>query len=142
MLEKDAPQVAEMAAELSAHEGVPPPPFDAEKIMRFGFGSERYFEGLVVELAGQTVAYALYHTSFHVGRGTPGLFMLDLFVRPHARRQGIAWALMKKLGEICRERGGDWITWQAAANNVDALSFYEALGARRYRAADFELLVD
>lgn len=138
---EDAPDLARMAAALSAHEGAPAPPFDAATVRRWGFGPDRRFAGMLAEAAGRPVGYALFHDGFHVGQGAPGLVLMDLYVEPAARRHGVARRLMAAVGDAARARGGTWVTWQAHPENLEGLAFYRAIGARRYRAADFELAV-
>ncbi len=144
----DGDRVAEMAAALSAHEGEPPPPFDAETFRRHGFGARKRFEALVAEMNGEgatpgdLVGYALYADLFHVGIGAPGLHMIDLFVEPGCRRLGVGRAMMAALSHICRERDGTWITWQCLPSNDEAMAFYETIRGRRFNAANFELAGD
>lgn len=139
MTRGDAPAVARMAHALSAHEGAEAPPFDAEAVLRWGFGPVRRFDGVVAELDGAVVGYALFHDGFHVGRGTPGLVLMDLYTEPTARRRGIGSGLMAAVAAAARGRGGNWVVWQVHPDNADGLAFYRAIGGRRYRAADFEL---
>ena len=139
MTAEDAPRISEMAAALSAHEGQPPAPFSADDVLRWGFGEEKRFDGLVAVSEEETIGYALYHDSFSVGLGTPGLHMLDLFVEDAARGRGAGRALIAQLSRICLTRGGSWLTWQALPNNAIAMDFYRAIGARRFIAANFEL---
>ncbi|EDP61407.1 GCN5-related N-acetyltransferase [alpha proteobacterium BAL199] len=141
MVVGDASEVARMAAALSAHEGAAPPPFDAATIERWAFGPDRRFDGLVAMADNRHVGYALFHDAFHVGQGAPGLFLMDLYTDPVARRQGVGRALVDAVAAIARERDGTWVVWQAHPDNVEALAFYRSIGGRRYRAADFELLV-
>ncbi|MEQ9334488.1 GNAT family N-acetyltransferase [Thalassobaculum sp.] len=142
MAPDDAPAIARMARALSAHEGAAPPPFDAEAVRRWGFGPGRRFDGMVADRGGRAVGYALFHDGFHVGRGMPGLMLMDLYAEPAVRRHGVGRALMAAVAEEARRRGGTWVVWQVHPDNLEGLAFYRALGARRYRAADFELAVD
>jgi len=141
MTPDDAPTIARMARALSAHEGAAPPPFDAETVRRWGFGPDRRFAGVVADLDGQPAGYALFHDGFHVGQGKPGVMLMDLYTEPAMRRNGVGRALMAAVAEAARRRGGTWVVWQAHPDNVEGLAFYRAIGARRYRAADFELAV-
>ena len=139
MEKRDPRRIADMAAALSAHEGQPPPPFAAEDVVHWGFGRDRRFEGVVAAIEGAVIGYALFHDAFNVGLGSPGLHMLDLFVEPRARRRGVARALMAAVGRACLDRGGEWLTWQSLPENAEAVAFYQRIGGRRFRAANFEL---
>lgn len=138
----DAETIAELAAELSAHEGAPPPPFDAETVRRWAFGADPRFAGTIAERNGIAVGYALWHDGFHVGRGAPGLFLMDLFVVPSARRRGVGSTLMDAVADVVREREGGWLVWQVHPENKEAMAFYRRIGGRRYSAADFEMMID
>ena len=102
MVVGDASEVARMAAALSAHEGAAPPPFDAATIERWAFGPDRRFDGLVAMADNRHVGYALFHDAFHVGQGAPGLFLMDLYTDPVARRQGVGRALVDAVAAIAR----------------------------------------
>jgi GNAT superfamily N-acetyltransferase len=143
----DGERIAEMAAALSAHEGEPPPPFDAAAFRQFGFGAERRFEALIAEATGplglgDVIGYALFCDMFHVGLGTPGLHMLDLFVEPRCRLFGIGKGFVAALARLCQARDGTWMTWQCLPSNVAAMSFYDRIKGRRFNAANFELAGD
>ncbi|MDF1791515.1 MAG: GNAT family N-acetyltransferase [Thalassobaculaceae bacterium] len=135
----DADRVVAMVAALSAHEGAPPPPMDAASLVRWGLGEDARFSAIVAEWYGAVIGYALFHEGFHVGRGAPGTLLMDLFVERGHRRKGIARALLAAVARATVARQGDWITWQAHPRNTQALAFYDAIGARRFAAADFEL---
>ena len=139
MREEEAGRVIVMIAALSAHEGAPPPPLTAEELLRWSLGADARFHALVAVRGGNPVGYALFHDSFHIGRSRPGSVLMDLFVDRGHRRRGIARALLAAVAHATQERQGDWITWQAHPRNIEALAFYEAIGARRFAAADFEL---
>ena len=139
MRKDDADRVIAMIAALSAHEGAPPPPLTAEELLRWSLGEDARFHALVAERGGIAVGYALFHDSFHIGRSRPGSVLMDLFVDRGHRRRGIARSLLAAVAQATQVRQGDWITWQAHPRNIEALAFYEAIGARRFAAADFEL---
>jgi len=131
-----------MVAALSAHEGEPPSPFDADSFRRYGFGAERRFDLILAEDQGQVIGYALSCDSFHIGVGTPGLHMIDLFVEPPRRRSGAGLRLVGALSRICLERGGPWIIWQCQPGNVEVLKFYDRINGRPFAAANFDLAGD
>ncbi|WP_193171607.1 GNAT family N-acetyltransferase [Nisaea nitritireducens] len=139
LLEKDAGRVAEMAAALSAHEGMPPPPFGADDVIRYAFGKQKRFDGIVVELDSELIGYTIFIDSFNIGLGTPGLHMLDLYVEDRARGSGAGRALIGAVAAETIARGGSWVVWQSLPTNTVAIEFYHHIGSRQYQAADFEL---
>jgi len=54
----------------------------------------------------------------------------DLFVRPSARRQGVAQALIEGLTAIGRSRGWSHVRWIVPETDQAALALYERIAAR------------
>ncbi|MFF9096166.1 GNAT family N-acetyltransferase [Streptomyces sp. NPDC014776] len=79
---------------------------------------------------GEPVGFALWFLSFSTWRGTHGIYLEDLFVRPAARGAGHGKALLTELARICAERGYQRLEWSVLNWNEPAIGFYESLGAR------------
>jgi ribosomal protein S18 acetylase RimI-like enzyme len=58
------------------------------------------------------------------------LHVVDLFVRPRARRAGSGRRLMEAALAVLRERGGRRVIWTVWDQNHPAIAFYQRLGAR------------
>lgn len=137
--DRDVDDLLRMMASLSEHEGAPPPPMDATEIRRWGLGEHARFGGLVAERGGRIVGYLFHHDGFHIGQGRPGLVLMDLFVEQDQRGHGVGSALMAALARAAQARQCGWISLQVHPDNPGAMDFYRAIGARRYRAADYEI---
>ena len=114
--------------------------FNAETYMRDGFGDEPAFKGLVAENHGEIVGYLLYHFGYYVDIATRIVHIVDLYVRPDCRCQGIGSALMERTGEICVKAGGKRLFWSVYSPNRDAFRFYKRLGARYTKDLKFMYL--
>ena len=74
-----------------------------------------------------------------------GIYLEDLFVKPHARGKGIGFALLTRLAEIAVQRGCGRLEWHVLDWNEPSIQFYTRLGAlpmedwTRYRLAGDEL---
>ena len=79
--------------------------------------------------AGAPVGFALFFTSYSTFLARPGLYLEDLFVRPHARGYGVGGALMAACARIAIDRGYGRFEWSVLDWNAPALAFYAALGA-------------
>ena len=138
---EDAEAIGAMMAEFAAHlrglgdEG--PLSGDAQMVREHGFGPNAAFAGLVAEAAGEPVGYLLYHFGFDADRACRIVHVIDLYVREHARRHGVARALMERTREVCRAAGGGGLTWSVFKPNKLAAGFYERLGAEWIRDLDF-----
>jgi len=104
--------------------------FSARAYLRDGFGDEPVFKGLVAEIDGEIAGYLLYHFGYDTDLAARILHVIDLYVRPDSRRQGVGRALMKRAGEVCLSAGGRALFWAVYSPNRPAFQFYERLGAR------------
>lgn len=75
------------------------------------------------------VGYTLWFLNYSTWRGTHGIYMEDLYVRPEARGGGHGKALMKELARICVERGYDRLEWSVLDWNEPSIDFYKSIGA-------------
>jgi GNAT superfamily N-acetyltransferase len=79
--------------------------------------------------AGSVVGFALWFLNFSTWEGVHGIYLEDLYVRPSARGTGAGRALLTTLAEICVERGYARLEWWVLDWNIDAIGFYEYIGA-------------
>ena len=104
--------------------------FNVDTYLRDGFGDNPAFQGLVAEIDNEVVGYLLYHPGYDADLAMRTLHVIDLYVRPVNRLQGVGRALMKRASEICASAGGKGLLWSVYSPNRPAFSFYERLGAR------------
>ncbi len=104
-----------------------------EKLRPHLFGERPAAEALVAEAEvdgrNEVVAFALFFTNFSTFLAQPGLYLEDLYVRPAQRGLGIGEALLRRLAEVAVERGCGRFEWSVLDWNVNAIGFYERMGA-------------
>jgi GNAT superfamily N-acetyltransferase len=83
----------------------------------------------IAELDGEPVGQALWFYNLSTFEGRHGLYLEDLYVRPHARGQGAGLALLKHLARRCRDEGLARLEWTVLDWNAPSIAFYDALGA-------------
>lgn len=93
------------------------------------FGDRPVAEAVVAEVSGQVVGFALFFTNFSTFLGRPGLYLEDLYVQPAQRGAGIGQALLRHLAALANQRGCGRFEWSVLDWNVDAIRFYERMGA-------------
>jgi GNAT superfamily N-acetyltransferase len=127
----DCALVARYLRDLAAHDG------EAETckmteadVRRWGFGPDRRFETLIAERAGRPVGMALFYPIFSTWDALPGLFLNDLYVADEGRGHGIGRRLMAELSRLALARGCGRLEWHVL-QHAGAITFYEAMGARR-----------
>jgi ribosomal protein S18 acetylase RimI-like enzyme len=73
-------------------------------------------------------------------------YVFGLYVRPEARRRGVAHALMRSIAAVLREEGREYVLLSVDTPNAPALELYRQLGfsdtARMLRARTDDLLAE
>ncbi len=83
----------------------------------------------VAEIGGEVVGMAIWFVTFSTWTAQHGLWLEDLYVRPHARGDGVGAALMAALAGVCLQRGYPRMEWTVLDWNADAMAVYRHLGA-------------
>jgi GNAT superfamily N-acetyltransferase len=78
---------------------------------------------------GEVVGLALWFLNFSTWRGTHGVYLEDLYVRPEHRGAGLGRELLRTLAAVCVERGYSRLEWSVLDWNTPSIEFYEAAGA-------------
>jgi GNAT superfamily N-acetyltransferase len=78
---------------------------------------------------GRIVGIALWFLNFSTWRGTHGIYLEDLYVRPEHRGHGFGRLLLARLARECVERGYARLEWSVLDWNEPALGFYRRIGA-------------
>lgn len=101
-----------------------------ELILRHLFGPRPFEFVLLAGGSGPAVGFALYYFRYSSFRGRPSIWLDDLYVHAHARRQGAGRLLMNRLSEVAIATNCTHIAWVASASNAIGMNFYQRLGAR------------
>jgi GNAT superfamily N-acetyltransferase len=91
--------------------------------------SPALFAHVAVGDDGAVVGTALWFLSFSTWRGTHGIHLEDLYVRPASRGTGLGRELLRTLAATCVERGYDRLEWSVLDWNTPSIEFYRAAGA-------------
>jgi len=127
---RDVPAIMSLIAELAEFEKLTHlMQVTPEALQRDLFGPKPVVEAMVGEVQGRVVAYALFFTNYSTFLGKPGLYMEDLYVQPAHRGSGLGKALLERLGRLAVERDYGRFEWSVLDWNVNAIKFYEKMGA-------------
>jgi GNAT superfamily N-acetyltransferase len=100
-----------------------------ELIRRHLFGPRPLAFALLAGGPGPAEGFALYYFRYSSFRGRPSVWLDDLYVHSHARRQGVGRLLMSRLAELAAAAHCTHIAWVASASNAVGMGFYRRLGA-------------
>jgi len=93
------------------------------------FGPDPKVYALVVDQGDQLAGFAVWYVNFSTWSGKHGIYLEDLYVRPHLRGKGQGKALLAELARICVDRGYPRLEWWVLDWNSAAISFYRSIGA-------------
>lgn len=128
--EVDVPAVVSLVHELADYEEAAHECFLTEAdLHRTLFAETPALFGHVAETDDEVVGFALWFLNFSTWRGTHGIYLEDLFVRPQHRGGGHGKALFRALAVECVQRGYARFEWSVLNWNTPAIAFYEATGA-------------
>ena len=83
----------------------------------------------IAEWDGTPVGFALWFYNFSTFRGSHGIYLEDLYVRPEHRGRGLGKALLAQLAARCRRESLGRLDWAVLDWNAPSIAFYEGLGA-------------
>jgi GNAT superfamily N-acetyltransferase len=84
----------------------------------------------IAEWSGEPAGFSTWFLNYSTFRGSPGIFIEDLFVRAAYRGRGIGKALMARLARRCAEKGYGRCEWAVLAWNAPSIAFYQSIGAQ------------
>ena len=102
---------------------------DAATLSEELFGTRRVTEVVIAELEAEPVGFAVYFHNFSTFVGRKGLYLEDLYVRPHARGRGVGRWLVSFIASIAVARNCGRFEWAVLDWNTRAIDFYRGLGA-------------
>ena len=100
-----------------------------EKLRKTLFGSKPAAEVLLAYCDAECAGLVVFFPTYSTFSAQAGLYLEDLYVKPHLRSKGIGFALLKHLARLANERGCSRLEWGVLNWNRRAIDFYEKLGA-------------
>ncbi|HEX6686643.1 MAG TPA: GNAT family N-acetyltransferase [Candidatus Limnocylindrales bacterium] len=128
---KDIPAIAAFIRELAEYERAPQMAVATdEQLHESLFGPEpAVYCHLACTDLGEPVGFAMWFLNYSTWRGTHGIYLEDLFVRPAHRGGGHGKALLAELAKVAVERGFWCVQWWVLNWNTPSIDFYKSLGA-------------
>lgn len=127
----DVPQILTLIKELAEIEEFP---FEvtvtAEDLKKNLFGKQPAAESLLVYVADNLAGFAVFYQTFATTTGQPGLHLDDLYVRSEFQGKGVGTKMLSHLASIAKQRNCARFEWWVLESNVQAINFYEKIGAQ------------
>lgn len=125
----DADPLLRLICGLNAHVGAETGRMTREVLTRDAFGPEPKLSVLVAAEGDGIVGYAAWCDAYETEHAMAGVYLIDLYVDPPARRRGIARRLMAAVTAAARARGRGFVWWTALPTNGEAAAFYASIAS-------------
>ncbi len=126
----DVPQILELIRALAEYEKLSHAvSATEEQLHETLFGGKPAAEVLLARWEQECAGFAIFFPSYSTFLARPGIYLEDLYVKPHLRGRGIGFALLKRLAAIAAERRCGRLEWAVLNWNEPAIRFYTRLGA-------------
>ena len=100
-----------------------------EQLRHTLFGERPAAEVLLAHWNSEPIGFALFFPNYSTFLAQPGIYLEDLYVKPHLRGKGAGLALLRRLAEIAVERNCGRVEWEVLDWNEPSIDFYKSLGA-------------
>jgi len=100
-----------------------------ERLRETLFGATPAAETLLAYWDGECSGFALYFSSYSTFLARRGIYLEDVYVKPHFRGKGIGLELLRRVARIAAERACGRLEWEVLNWNEPAIGFYKKLGA-------------
>jgi GNAT superfamily N-acetyltransferase len=128
--EAHVPVILEMIRGLAEYEKLAHAVTATEEQLRTTlFGERPAAEVLLAWKGEECIGFALFFSNYSTFLAKPGLYLEDLFVKPHARGAGAGALLLRELARIAKRRGCGRVEWSVLDWNEPSIGFYKKLGA-------------
>jgi GNAT superfamily N-acetyltransferase len=128
--EDDIPVILEFITELAEYEKLSHEVVATERLLKDSlFGDKPVAEVIIAEYLTKPVGFCLFFHNYSTFLGQPGIYLEDIYIRLEHRGQGYGKSMLAYLAKLAMERGCGRIEWSVLDWNINALNFYNDLGA-------------
>jgi GNAT superfamily N-acetyltransferase len=128
--EPDTPVILEMIRALADYEKLSDQVVATEDRLRETlFGARPAAEVVLAFDDAECAGFALFFPNYSSFFAQPGIYLEDLYVKPHLRGKGIGFALLQHLATLAIKRGCPRVEWGVLNWNQPSIDFYKKLGA-------------
>ena len=101
----------------------------AKRLFKDTFGKKKLINLLVAKEGKEILGYAIYFESYSSFLAKKTLFLEDIFITQSRRNTGIGKLFFDRLIEIANDMGCGRVEWAVLDWNIDAIAFYNNIGA-------------
>lgn len=128
---EDFDKILDLIKELAAFEKLEgPDKIAARRLYKDTFGKKPLINMLVAKEGKEILGYAIYFESYSSFLAKKTLFLEDIFITQSRRNTGIGKLFFDKLIEVANDKACGRVEWAVLDWNIDAIAFYNKIGAQ------------
>lgn len=126
----DSKAIFKLITELADFEKLTPPgKAESGRLLKDAFSKKPLFRIILAETDHKVIGYAFYFFTYSSFLAKRTLYLEDIFITEEFRSKGIGKLFFRKLIDISRKNKCGRMEWVVLDWNVNAIKFYENLGA-------------
>ena len=126
----DSKEIIRLIVELAGFEKLKPPSRNAQKsLIKDAFSKKPPFEIFLAFEGEKAIGYAFYFFTYSTFLAKPTLYLEDIYINDKYRGSGTGKKLFEKLLKTANARKCGRMEWIVLDWNVNAIRFYDRLGA-------------
>ena len=133
-LKTDSEEIIRLILELAKFEKlIPPDEAGQKRLLDDAFSDSPPFKILVAEQNDSLLGYAFYLFTYSSFEAKRTLYLEDIFISEDYRNKGMGKLFLDKIMKIAKANDCGRMEWAVLDWNVNAIKFYEKLGARELK---------
>ncbi|MCX6164519.1 MAG: GNAT family N-acetyltransferase [Ignavibacteriae bacterium] len=133
-IKKDSKEVIRLINELAEFEKLEPPDYTAVKnLIKDIYTKNSPIKVLVAEYDKQLIGYAFYFFTYSTFLAKRTLYLEDIYISNEYRSKGIGKIFFNELLKTAKKNKCGRMEWHVLDWNINAIKFYENLGAKELK---------
>ena len=126
----DSKAILKLITELAEFEKLNPPDRSANKrLIKEAFSKNPSFRILLAETKKEVIGYAFYFFTYSSFLARKTLYLEDIFISDKYRNKGVGKLIFKRLIRLAEKSDCGRMEWVVLDWNINAIKFYDKLGA-------------
>ena len=133
-VKSDSEEIIKLILELAKFEKlIPPNEAGQKRLLDDAFSDSPPFKILLAEQDNKLLGYAFYLFTYSSFEAKKTLYLEDVFISESHRNKGIGKLFLDELIDIAKTNDCRRMEWAVLDWNINAIKFYEKLGARELK---------
>ena len=130
----DSKAILKLITELAEFEKLNPPDRSANKrLIKEAFSKNPSFRILLAETKKEVIGYAFYFFTYSSFLARKTLYLEDIFISDKYRNNGVGKLIFKRLIRLAEKSDCGRMEWVVLDWNINAIKFYDKLGAEELK---------